>query len=320
MIVVNFGGPRDLEEIRSFLTELLSDQDVVRTRWPRWMHRWLFSRVAKKRAVKIRVDYEKIGGGSPIYRDTEEIAAKLAARLSIPVLPFHRYLTSTHEAFFRELETWDREVIRVVPLFPQFSFATTGSIARLFSEKLSKKRLRSLRWVSSYPVDAGFIGCYARQIRECLNREGLAEGEVALLFSCHGLPRSFIDEGDVYASECEGSFEAIKALFPGAISCLAYQSKFGRGEWLTPSTEEMCQSVLAWNQRRKAVVVVPLSFTSDHIETLFEIEELYLPLLRANGILAYRCPALNRETDWIDALATISSSEMLCSTVDLIRK
>ncbi len=320
MILVNFGGPRNLDEVGAFLTELLSDQDVIRTRWPRFVHRWLFSRIARKRARIIGPDYEKIGGGSPIFRDTEEIARLLQNKLSIPVLTFHRYLTATHAQSFREIEECGEKFLRVLPLFPQFSYATTGSIARLFSECLSKRAQLSLRWIQSYPTHPAFIGAYFNRICGFLKEACIDEGEVALLFSCHGLPRSYIDNGDVYESECSRSFDAISCLFPKAVSRLSYQSKFGRGEWLRPYTDEMCKSVSSWNQGRKAVVVVPLSFTSDHIETLYEIEELYLPVLRKNGAFALRCPALNLEPDWIDGLAEIALTHSLNANSMLIRK
>jgi ferrochelatase len=319
MILVNFGGPRDLSEVGSFLTELLSDQDVIQTKWPKVLHRWIFSRVAKKRAAKICPDYEKIGGGSPIYRDTEETASRLCEKLGIPIIAFHRYLLTTHEESIRKIEECKEELIRVLPMFPQFSYATTGSIARFFSERLSKRAERSLRWIQSYPTHPAFIGCYYKKIVRFLQEKHIDEEQVVLLFSCHGVPRSFIDQGDIYESECNRSFEAISSLFPKAVSRLSFQSKFGRGEWLRPYTDEVCQSILSWNQGRRKVVIVPLSFTSDHIETLYEIEELYLPVLRGHGFQAFRCPALNLEPDWIDALAEIASTHSLNANSMLIR-
>jgi ferrochelatase len=223
MILVNFGGPRNLGEVRSFLTELLSDQDVIQTRWPRSVHRWLFSRIARKRARIIGPDYEKIGGGSPIYRDTEEIARLLQNKLSLPVFTFHRYLKATHAEFFRKIEDCGEKSLLVLPLFPQFSYATTGSIARLFSERLSKRAQLSLRWVQSYPTHPAFIGSYFKRICGFLKEACIDEGEAALLFSCHGLPRSYIDNGDVYESECGRSFDAIYRLLPNAFCRLSYK-------------------------------------------------------------------------------------------------
>jgi ferrochelatase len=314
LLVVNFGGPRSLGEISSFLTELLQDRDVVRTKFPVFFHRWFFARVARKRAVKIRHDYELIGGRSPIFIDTEQIAEALSKRLKRPVATFHRYLPATHRGSLRaigECKEWE-----VLPLFPQFTYATTGSIARFLHTKLPHVRLH---WIRSYPTHGAFVSSFIRRIRNFLNEKQLAEEKTILLFSAHGVPKRFVEEGDPYQRECEESFRAIASGFPTAVCKLSYQSKFGRGEWIRPYTDETCMAVRSWNQGRSHIVIVPLAFLSDHIETLFEIEYQYLPLLRAGGMEAYRCPALNLESYWLDALADLVCTAPLVPTPSLIR-
>jgi len=320
MLLVNFGGPRDLAEVEPFLIELLTDPDLIRTNWPRFFHRWFFTRIARKRAVKIKPDYALIGGASPIYFDTEEIAKRLEGKTGRPVIVFHRYLPETHQASLQKIEACGEETMLVLPLFPQFSFVTTGSIARFFAERLSKRAVESLQWIRSYPTHPAFVRCYQTRIAECLREHNIDEEKVVLLFSCHGLPKSYIDKGDVYESECQASFEAVAKGFPRALSRLSYQSKFGKGEWLRPYTDEVCQSILSWNEKRENVVVVPLSFTSDHIETLYEIEYLYISVLREKGVSAWRCPALNLEPQWIDALAEIAKVPVLNTNGTLIRE
>lgn len=312
-LIVNFGGPRDLEEIAPFLRALLTDRDVIRTRFPKFFHNWLFGRVAEKRAGKIRHDYEKIGGKSPIYSDTEALAQKIGA------LTFHRYLPATHRESLEKIEACGADQIRVIPLFPQFSYATTGSIARFFQANLSRATLNKLRWVHSYAVHPAFVAAYQRRVREFLEEKKIEEGNCVLLFSAHGVPRSFIDSGDIYESDCQNSFEAVRRAFPKATARLSYQSKFGPGEWLRPYTDESCEEILSWCEEKKQAVIVPISFTSDHIETLFEIEELYLPILQGKGVEAYRCPALNLEEHWIEAIQNIRETSPLCGTEMLVR-
>jgi ferrochelatase len=176
-----------------------------------------------------------------------------------------------------------------------------------------------MHWIRSYAEHPAFISAYQRRIREFLEKKVINEEECVLLFSAHGLPRSFITSGDPYESECQHSFEAIRRAFPKAIARLAYQSKFGRGEWLRPSTNEACEEILSWCGKKKRAVIIPLSFTSDHIETLYEIETLYLPILQRQGLQGDRCPALNLEEYWVDALAEIIISSPSSATVDLIR-
>ena len=306
MLLVNFGGPRSLAEIPSFLTALLLDRDVIRTAWPYFVHRLFFTRIANKRAKKIEPDYQLIGGKSPIFEDTEALALLIQKESTIETIPFHRYLSATHSQFVDRVK--ELQPTCVLPLFPQFSYATTGSIARWFSLHLPREIVAKIQWIKSYADHPAYVASMQQAIRDFLANEHLQEDEVVLLFSSHGLPRAFIETGDPYERECMRSFQAISRGFPQAHSQLSYQSKFGRGEWLRPYTDELCHAALSWTQKRRHVVFVPLSFTSDHIETLFEIEYLYLPLIRKAGLQAYRMPALNQRPDWIQALVTIAQT------------
>lgn len=319
-LLVNFGGPRDLLEIPSFLEELLLDEDVIRTPYPRFFEKWLFRNVAKKKSKTLIHDYQKIGGASPIYADTEKLAEILSEKLGENVCTFHRYLPQTHKSSLLQLESLAATSIYVLPLFPQFTYATTGSIARFFQRHLSSETIKKLRWIRSYPDDPLFIGAFQKKIRTFLEENRLHEEKTILLFSAHGLPLSFVEEGDPYQDECERSFRALRKGFPNALTKLSFQSKFGKGEWLSPSTEEMCTKILSWHEKREAVVFVPLSFPSDHIETLFEIEYQYLPLIRERKLSAYRCPALNFEPAWIDALFSLFQKEKTLDNEVLIRR
>lgn len=314
LILVNFGGPRDLKEIASFLEELLCDRDVVRSGFPHFFHQWLFRRIAKKRAVKIIPDYELIGGRSPIYFDTEAIGKSLGQK----VITFHRYLKETHAQTLLEIESLEEESATVLPLFPQFTYATTGSIARFFQNHLSKNAVSKLRWIPSYCDHPAFIQCWQKLIQEFLEKNQI-ESPI-LLFSAHGMPESFVKKGDPYQNQCERSFQAIMKAFPDALGRLAYQSKFGRGEWLKPYTNICCEEILQWNEGRKSVVFIPISFTSDHIETLYEIESLYLPIIQEKGLIAYRCPALNLEPIWVEALKEILRQTPTLKTSQLVRR
>jgi ferrochelatase len=318
-LIVSFGGPRSLEEIAPFLEELLTDRDVIRTKLPRFLNEWLFRRVARKRAVEIRGDYERIGGKSPIYFDTELLAKALGEKLRASALTFHRYLPATHEESLRRIEACQGDEISVFPLFPQFSFGTTGSIARFFEERLSRKTRDKLRWIRSFAAHPAFVDGYQRRIRETLEQHGFLEEETILLFSAHGVPQNFIDEGDPYQTDCEASFRKVSEEFPKALKRLSYQSKFGKGEWIKPYTLEVCASILDWSGERKNVALVPIAFTSDHIETLFEVEEQYIPLIRAKGLRAVRCPALGLAPYWVEGMAQIFQDAPTYPNKDLIR-
>ncbi len=307
-VIVNFGGPRSLTEVGPFLRSLLTDQDVLRTPLPAFLHRWLFGKIADRRAAKIAHDYALIGGKSPIYEDTEAVAQSVGA------LTFHRYLPDTHAASLSAIAALDAKEIIIFPLFPQFTYATTGSIARFFQQHLPSHTLSKIRWIPSYHTHPAYIRCMQNTLADFLSQQKLSQEEVLLLFSAHGLPQKFIDTGDPYEDHCRATYSHILSAFPKAASLLSFQSKFGPGEWLRPYTVDVCQTV----EGRPHVVFVPLSFTSDHIETLFEVEYQYLPLIRARGLAAHRCPALGRRADWIEAIAEIFQTSDLVKTEQLI--
>lgn len=296
-VIVNFGGPRNLEEVESFLKELLTDPHVVHSKLPQTLHRLFFTYISKKRARKVRHDYASIGGGSPIFEDTERIAKRFDA------IPFHRYLVKTHDLFIENMERLDCEEIAVFPMYPQYSDTTTGSAKSWFEEQLPKDLLKKMRWIESYPTHPAYIAAMQQVVAEFLEEKGLDEKKILLLFSAHGLPQKYVEKGDPYEKECQASFEAISQAFPEAHCRLSYQSKFGRGKWLQPYTSEVCRHIQ--KGERSQVVFVPLSFTSDHIETLFEIEQLYLPIIARRGLEAYRCPALNHHPLWMEAIGDI---------------
>lgn len=317
LILVNFGGPRSLEEIKPFLVALLTDEDVIWPSLPSFLHNLLFTWIAKKRAKKVAHDYESIGGKSPIFQDTEAIAERLRSRWDGPVITFHRYLPMTHCEFLEKVEELSHCArIHVFPLFPQFSYTTSGSIARWFARNLSPGVVDKLHWIKSYADHPGFCKPFQATIQQCLDDHRFDQKKTLLLFSAHGLPQRYVCAGDPYQKECEQSFHQIASAFPLATRQLAYQSLFGKEEWLRPYTAEFCQSFRGDFQN---VILVPLSFTSDHIETLFEIEQQYLPLLREKGVNAVRCPALNLAEDWIDGMVQIAKTSARFSNDLLVR-
>jgi len=318
-VLVNFGGPRNLDEIEPFLKTLLRDRDVIRTKLPQVVHHVLFGRIAKRRAKKVEDDYRGIGGKSPIYEDTEKLAKVLSKKLGSEVWTFHRYLPMTHSDFFRKMKKSSASEFRFFPLFPQFSYATTGSIARMMKKRLPEETVSKIHWQRSYPDHPGFIKAHQKKIREFLNKKKLKEKDTILLFSSHGVPQTFVNSGDTYQRECEVSFRHIISAFPEADSWLSYQSKFGPGEWLRPYTVDMCETLPEWKNDRKHLIFIPLSFTSDHIETLFEIEKEYLQEAKKH-LDAYRLDALNFDETWIDAICDMLKKKPATETETLIRE
>lgn len=289
-LLVNFGGPRSLPEIEPFLAELLTDQDVIQTRMPSWLHRRVFGRVARRRVSQVAHQYEAIGGKSPIFEDTEELARQLSGKLGAPVLTFHRYLPATHSTFVETMRKVQGDII-VLPLFPQFSYTTTGSAARWMLRHLPFDTVQRMGWIHSYCDHAAFIDPLCQQL------EGLHD--TLLLCSVHGLPIQYVAHGDPYQRECQRSLTALLERLPHLRAILGYQSQFGKQEWLKPSTAQLCE------QLEGNILIVPLSFVSDHLETLYEIEHEYVARLHQRSIPARRLPALGLNPHWVQGLAQL---------------
>lgn len=319
-ILANFGGPRNIREITPFLKALLTDQDVIRTRLPPFFHRMIFSFIAKKRAHQVTKDYESIGGKSPIFDDTEALAEALRGILQTPVITFHRYLPATHQDFIQAIQNSTCDAFHVFPMFPQFSYATTGSIARWFDSHLSSAMVKKFHWVQSYSTHPAFIDAHQCSIRDFLTANRLREEETVLLFSAHGIPRKFVLQGELYGEECHASYQAVMQTFPKALGRLSFQSRFGPGEWIKPYTEDLCQGIHLWHQERPNIVFVPISFTSDHMETLFEVEKKYMSTIRDQGLRPFRVPALADNRLWIEGITTILKESNLCYNHTLIRR
>ena len=318
-ILASFGGPRSQGEVSSFLRDLLTDRDVIRTRFPRFIEKPFFTFVAKRREKVVKKDYEMIGGKSPIYDDTEQLAATLSRHLGHPILCFHRYIKETHASFKKQLLEMNPEKINVFPCFPQFTYATSGSCARWFSKNLPLNVQSKLRWIKSYPAHPSFIHAHEEKIQRFLNAHQLNENEVFFLFSAHGIPKKYVAEGDLYEEECQATYSAIMKRFPKAQGILCYQSQFGKEEWLRPYTRDVCEDIGSFCQERKKIVIIPISFISDHIETLFEIETAYMPPLKEKGYLPFRVPCLTLEPLWIEAICSIMQQEDRLNNQMLIR-
>lgn len=302
------------------MRELLTDKEVIRSKLPQGIHNLFFSWVAKRRARKVFSEYQSMGGKSPIYEYTENFARILREKLQGQVIVFHRYLPATHKQFIKEISQINDKEMIVFPLFPQFTYSTTGSVAKWMLDHIPLQVSNKLRWIKSYATDPSFINAHRSNIQSFMRENQLNDQETIFLFSAHGLPKKYVDEGDIYQRECEDSFQRIMSFFPKILGRLCYQSRFGRQEWIQPYTIDLCHSVKNWHQGRSHIVFIPISFTSDHLETLCEVEKEYVSEIRKQELFAYRMPALNLSSDWIDAsLKIIQECPNFSSTQMLVR-
>jgi ferrochelatase len=313
IVMLNLGGPATLDAVEPFLLELFADREIIQLP----LQRWLGPFIARRRAPAVRKLYADIGGGSPILRYTDAQGRGLVERLdrSSPATAPHgfyvafRYANPKSEAALRAMRADGVERAVAFTQYPQFSCATTGSSLNELWRALDRLGLRdAFSWsiLDRWPLHEGFIDAVVETVREgLLGFPAEQREEVVLLFSAHSLPMSFVNRGDPYPPEIGATVQRVmERLEFSHPYLLAYQSKVGPVKWLQPSTQWVIERLAA--RGHKHVLVVPIAFTSDHIETLSELDREYGHLARRLGITHYRrVPALNDRPRFLDALASL---------------
>ncbi len=317
VLLLNLGGPDQLEDVRPFLYNLFSDPEIIRLPF-RWLQSPLAWFIATMRAKKSQENYRQIGGGSPLRRITEEQAVALQETLRQRGLDTNIYIGMrywhpfTEEAIARVKRDGVDQLV-ILPLYPQFSISTSGSsfrlLERLWEEDPSLNRIDHTvipSWYSSQGYLRAMADLIAQEIDRLPN-----PNDAHIFFSAHGVPISYVEEaGDPYQREIEECTRLIMQTLnrPNSYT-LAYQSRVGPVEWLQPYTEDALQELA--EQGVKDLVVVPISFVSEHIETLQEIDMEYRELAEEAGIENFhRVPALNSHPAFIDGLADLVQEAM----------
>ncbi len=311
--MMNLGGPATLDDVRPFLLELFADREIIQLPFQRWLGPF----IARRRTPKVRGLYANIGGGSPILRYTEAQGRGMVARLDrlAPDTAPHkfyvafRYTRPNSDDALRSMRADGIERAIAFTQYPQFSCSTTGSSLNELWRAANRTGLRdAFQWsiVDRWPVHPGFIEAMTETVREGLKQfEPADRDRVVILFSAHSLPLDVIDRGDSYPQEVGASVQrVVESLGTSNPYLLAYQSDVGPVRWLGPSTEHVIRRLGA--RGHKHLLVVPIAFTSDHIETLSELDREYGEVAHQAGVTHYvRAPALNDRTRFLDALAEI---------------
>ena len=315
VVLFNLGGPETLDAVEPFLVRLFSDRELIQLPLGALFQPVFARLIARLRGPAVRRNYARIGGGSPQLRLTNEQGRALESRLNdgaggdrFRVVVAMRYSDpSSQDA----LERLDREGVRrivTLTLFPHYSRATTGSSRNELARRLATAQWRTRSFevshIDSYPTDPWYLDAMAATAREAYEAFGEeARARLVILFSAHSLPQRFIDEGDPYVEHIAATRQGVldRLRVPNR-HVLGYQSQTGPVKWLGPRTEELIKELAAEGVRE--LLIVPLSFVSDHIETLYEIDLLFKGVADARGIREYRRPAaLNIHPLFIESLA-----------------
>jgi ferrochelatase len=309
ILFLQLGGPENLDEVPKFLYRLFSDPDVIRVR-PAPLRKLIAGAIAFGRKNASRKLYAAIGGGSPIKRLTEEQAGGverlLAARgRRAAVRAAMNCSAPMVEDVVRDLAASGVRRFLSVPLYPQYSLTTTkGALDRARAAVRRHAPGAVLEELGSWPTHPLFVEAHAAAIeREIAKFPDPRPEAVHLLFSAHSIPKKLVTrEGDPYASEVEASVRAIHARLGGrSPHSLAYQSKLGPVEWLGPPTLSEIDRLGKSGARQ--VLAIPIAFVTDHVETLYEIDQLFGEAARTAGIAEFRrTPGLNGDPTFLRAL------------------
>ena len=333
VLLFNLGGPDDLESVEPFLVNLFTDREIIQLPGGRTLQPWVARLIAKMRGPSVRNNYRRIGGGSPQLRITRQQAEALEDRLNVPnraayrVFIAMRYSRPTADDALEAITAAGIKRIVTLTLFPHWSKATTGSSRNEFERVVASAKWKDadfeITHIEHYADDPLYLEALTATIRVAWNRiPEPRRARTVLLFSAHGLPQRFIDEGDPYVTHIDATrFGVLERLDLPNRQLLAFQSRTGPVKWVGPGTEEILAEL--GDEGVSDVLVIPLSFVSDHIETLYEVDMLFADAARAAGITGYyRPPALNCHPLFIEALASLvtDASELRACGADARRE
>lgn len=322
---MNMGGPSTLDEVGDFLSRLFHDRELI----PLPFQKRLAPLIARRRTPKIVDQYDKIGGGSPIRKWTEMQGNAMAT-----ILDELHPETAPHKAYtaFRYARPLTEEALDAMAAdgvtkaiaftqYPQYSCSTTGSnLNELFRQVRSRTQagdtsVAQIDWsvIDRWPAHPGLVQAFTNRIRATLDALPLSPEErdgVPILFSAHSLPMSIVsDRGDPYPAEVAATVQAVMSnLGHRNPYRVTWQSQVGPSAWLGPQTSMSVQGFA--KQGYKHALAVPIAFTQDHIETLFELDIELVEEAREHGMQLHRVTSLNDEPTFIRALAEIVASHL----------
>lgn len=306
VVLFNLGGPDGPEAVRPFLFNLFNDPAIIAL--PGLIRTPLAKMISSRREESAKANYALMGGASPLLPETRAQAGALEAALKADMAAdgdevrcfiAMRYWHPFSEETAAEVAAFAPDEIVLTPLYPQYSTTTTGSSLAAW-RRVYRGPGRS-RAICCYPTLEGLAAAHAAKIEAAHAAAGCV-GPTRLLFSAHGLPEKVVQRGDPYQAQIEATAAAIVAKLSGQWDWrISYQSRVGPMKWIGPSTDI---EIAAASEAGLNLVVVPIAFVSEHIETLVELDHEYGAMARRKGCPAYvRVPALGIEPAFVEALA-----------------
>lgn len=269
LLLLNMGGPNDIEEVELFLRNMFDDKYILSMN--KYLRKFVGNLIISKRLDDVKENYGLLGGKSPLHKLTQSLITKLKTKLDMPIYPAMRYVPPFADVALKECKKDDIEELILFPMYPQYSTTTTHSSVEDIKRRCEFIDYRpKITVIKPYYDDYMYISASVDQIVEAM--EGKDTEEYDLLLSAHGLPLSIIKKGDPYQNHVEANVSALKIyLKERGIKFhnikLVYQSKVGSSAWLEPSLVDVLR-----NPIHRKVVIFPLAFTLDNSETVFELD------------------------------------------------
>jgi protoporphyrin/coproporphyrin ferrochelatase len=312
VVLLNLGGPDSLEAVEPFLYNLFVDPDIINFPGSFLVRKPLAKLISSKRHPKIQEQYKQIGGKSPLKEFTlgqcRLLEIELNKRFPAKVYAAMRYWHPFTEEVLDELEREGITKVILLPLYPQYSMATTESSVKEWKKQLEKRGNKTIEWnlVEHYYDFPPYIDACVERINQGLERfPSDQRDQVDILFSAHGTPMKLVREGDPYSGHiCETVCAVRERGGWKNPHRLCFQSKVGPQKWLTPSTPATIDELAKAGS--KMMLLVPIAFASDHLETLFEVGIEFRHEAEHKGVEQFEVTeGLNYSPKFIDALAQL---------------
>lgn len=321
IVLFNLGGPDKLASVRPFLYNLFSDKWIIRA--PYLIRKLIAFFISTTRTKLAQENYSFMGGKSPLLEETEK--QRLALKIELENRKFSnfelfismRYWHPFSDEVIEKIKLYDPEEIIYLPLYPQLSSSTTISSFEDFDQKIAKQNIKSkVKKIGCYYDQEDFIKSHVELIKESLKTFDTKD-KLRILFSAHSIPEKFVNQGDPYEWQIINSYNAIikNKEISKHEALLCYQSKVGPIKWLSPSTEDEIEKAAKDGIN---LLLVPIAFVSEHIETLVELDIEYKKIADDHGIKFERVKALGIDKNYINSLANMienafdSDKNILC--------
>jgi ferrochelatase len=306
VVLMNLGGPDSLAAVQPFLVNLFSDPAIVSL--PSVLRLPLARLIAWRRVPAARDIYDRLGGRSPLLANTEAQAQALETVLGPGYRCFvaMRYWQPLSEETAGEVLEWAPDEVVCLPLYPQFSTTTTASSLAAWRIAAARQGLTCpTHMIRCYPCEQGLVEAMAGLIQPALDEASGAGKPFRLLLTAHGLPKRIVRQGDPYPNQVEETAAAVIAALgrPVLDWRVCYQSRVGPLEWIGPATDEEIRRA---GKEAIPLVVAPISFVSEHSETLVELDLDYRHLAETTGVPSYhRVATVGVSPEFIESLAAL---------------